>query len=762
MSKKKHRSLSWKEKYSACGELGKGGNGVVNLVERLSDKARFALKILVENNKEKKHRFITEIATVNKYSDKIKGIIPIIDFSDTEFWYVMPIATECMNYIKSNDENIVNIIKGTIQLCETLCQLHSLGISHRDIKPPNIYIYEERYAFSDFGLASTPDGEENFTNPNKPLGAIFTIAPEMKRDPNHADGKKADVYSLAKTMWMFLSRNEKGFDGVYNYLDPSHSLSYIQKYKGIHLVEIHELLKEATDNNPYVRPSISQFKARLEEWLAIYDDEEKSQISDWKFLDKQLFGALPPDSANWKTPKKIVDVLNIIGTTPAFNHMLLSSRGGLDFEYAKLANEQSCIEIYADGFCHIIKPKQLIYDGFGKNCEWNYFLLELDGLKPIISDSEFKNEMLVEDSPAHYVSASTAQYGVYDYDTGEPFPDGYRIVYRYTGGKFLIVMKWGPYNHINSTYDGRHGLCDSTNFRRYIEHLIKNYTIIFEKSLKDDRFDKLDKNKIKRRILNLPEFTKNPFIENYDNTVERLKMKERVSERTASIDYLKNNYDRICFRNLTDDDKTENENIRFYFEFTVPDGKLRLDFFNGSGQYIGTDGYIREFGHLMDENCFYVHDRHNAMLFQERFENDINYFLKQNGLHPLADYCQCISVKLKKAGKPIHLFTRLEIEKIMRNADDRVENQLVIDENGYAKIINNTVEGVLYPVRHESWNAGNVYVGKYSQLKTLDENYIMSLQGWLLYLKTGRKQYMDYLHENCNEKQLIEEIKKFY
>lgn len=343
MSKKKHKSLSWEEKYSAGGELGKGGNGVVTLVERLSDKARFALKILVKDNKEKKHRFITEIATVNKHSDKIKGIIPIIDFSVTEFWYVMPIATECMNYINSNDESIINIIKGTIQLCETLCQLHSLGISHRDIKPSNIYIYEERYAFSDFGLVSIPEVENYFTHSDKGLGAIFTIAPEMKRDPKHADGKKADVYSLAKTMWMFLSNNEKGFDGAYNYLDPSHSLSYMRKYKDTHLVEIHELLKESTDNNPAVRPSISQFKARLEEWLDIFNDEEKSQISDWQFLNKQLFGVPSPESASWKTPEKIVDVLNIIGTTPAFNHMLFSSRGGLDFEYAKLANEQSCI-----------------------------------------------------------------------------------------------------------------------------------------------------------------------------------------------------------------------------------------------------------------------------------------------------------------------------------------------------------------------------------------------------------------------------------
>ena len=31
--------------------------------------------------------------------------------------------------------------------------------------------------------------------------------------------------------------------------------------------------------------------------------------------------------------------MNIIGTAPAFNHMLFSTKGGLDFEYAKLAKD---------------------------------------------------------------------------------------------------------------------------------------------------------------------------------------------------------------------------------------------------------------------------------------------------------------------------------------------------------------------------------------------------------------------------------------
>ena len=35
-------------------------------------------------------------------------------------------------------------------------------------------------------------------------------------------------------------------------------------------------------------------KKRLLDWIDIYFDEDKSQASDWNFLNKQLFGSPPP------------------------------------------------------------------------------------------------------------------------------------------------------------------------------------------------------------------------------------------------------------------------------------------------------------------------------------------------------------------------------------------------------------------------------------------------------------------------------------
>ena len=126
------------------------------------------------------------------------------------------------------------------------------------------------------------------------------------------------------------------------------------------------------------------------------------------------------------------------------------------------------------------------------------------------------------------------------------------------------------------------------------------------------------------------------------------------------------------------------------------------------------------------------------------------------------DEHQYISISFRRCGAPIHLFEKEEIETLMRNADDRHTNQLVIDENGYAKIISDNENGMLYPVRLESWNAGNNYVGKYSKLFTLDETYECCLYGWLNYLKIGRTQYVDLLPEKIDKEQVVLKIKEFY
>ena len=274
------KQRAWESQFEKIEPIGEGGNAEVYRVKHNTTGQEYALKDLVEGGPEKRNRFIEEIHIMREYGSTITGILPIFDYSEDQHWYTMPIAMPVMKYIKINNLSIKEIIAYTIDLCDTLIGLHKEGISHRDIKPSNIYFYDQRFCFGDFGLVDFPESENDFTKSDKALGAIFTIAPEMKRNPKDADGKKADVFSFAKTVWMFLSDDEKGFDGVYNYKDPRFGLHCTVKYKNEHLVELEELLTDATSNDPSERPTIVEFKNRLINWLAIYSDHYKSQLSD--------------------------------------------------------------------------------------------------------------------------------------------------------------------------------------------------------------------------------------------------------------------------------------------------------------------------------------------------------------------------------------------------------------------------------------------------------------------------------------------------
>ena len=758
----KPKTKRWLSSFDEIKDLGAGGNADVYLVTEKTSGCQYALKELRNRNEEKKSRFISEIQIAKENSAIIPGIIPVIDDDRENYWYTMPIAQPVMEFI--NEKNLQEIVNGVLQLCETLEQLHDKRIHHRDIKPSNIYYYKGRFSLGDFGLVDFPDNDD-FTRSDQGLVAIFTSAPEMKRNPKVADASKADVFSLAKTLWMFLSGDEKGFDGVYNHLDESHSLRYVSRFKDEQLVEIDELLKDSTNNDPNLRPDIHMFKERLLSWSEIANDFDKSQNSDWMFLTQQLFGENVPGSSVWREIDKIVAVLNIIGRTPAYNHMLLSDHGGLDFSYAMRATEENCIYLYDTlGICYLVKPKSLQYEGFSEDYRWSYFRLDLKKLTPIICKyDKIDYEYLVEDVPGHYVDASYVQYGVYDYDSGKPLPEGYKEVKRYLEGSFLFVLKNGPYNHISGTYDGRHGMFESDEFREYIEKLIKMYLALLEKASCDECFNELSREEIDRMILESAYFNQNPFKTTDKDNEEKKKMEDArvlIKKRRA---FIKENYKEWNFFNafcLTTE--YPERPIRFFFEFRESSGGNIFDLINNKQKCICRNGLIKEVTVGNFEECAFVNNREEAVEILGNIAKIFEEYLNNEGLAAVDDHHQCFSISFRRHGIPSHLFEKSEIETAMRNADDRHNNQLVVEEDGYVKIISDNKDGMLYPVRLECWNAGNNYVGKFSKLCTLDEDYKYCLHGWLRYLKTGRKQYMDYLTEDIEEDSLISQSKEFY
>lgn len=185
-----------------------GGNAVVFFYSDGTNK--FALKYLSNRQAEPKERFKNEIDVVERNSSTVSGILPIIQSSKDDFWYTMPIAQKIEEYLVG--EPFEEVVKGIVQLAETLEKLHELEISHRDIKPDNIYFYNNRFSLGDFGLVSFPDSGD-LTKSTRGVGAVFTMAPEMRRYPDKADGKKQTCILLPKLCGFYCAKIKKDLRG---------------------------------------------------------------------------------------------------------------------------------------------------------------------------------------------------------------------------------------------------------------------------------------------------------------------------------------------------------------------------------------------------------------------------------------------------------------------------------------------------------------------------------------------------------------------
>ncbi|TKJ83844.1 serine/threonine protein kinase [Paenibacillus sp. CFBP13512] len=435
-----------------------GGNGAVWKAKKGDDFR--AIKLLKTLNKKTLARFNDEIKTIVENKD-IQGILPIYDYfispnlEDTS-WYVMPIASsiKLKTDAMSHEEKVDLIIK----IGKIIVELHQKEIVHRDIKPGNLLFYNDEYYLADFGLVDYPN-KDDITRKDESVGPRWTMAPEMKRSPKDADGKKADVYSLAKTLWIFLTGEEFGFDGQYS----SESKNSLNAYHSTLFSDpLDQLLYKSTSHDPNERPSMEQFIELLREWQEQNRDYVKRNPYEWKMVQKKLFPTNIPSRVVWETKEDIIQILNIVGNINSLNHMFLADGGGMDLSGASLAPEEDCI-VLAIGYKIIIKPIRLLFESIGRDSEWNYFRLEYDSVSPLFHNySKGRERLLIVD-------------GNYKENEGD-----FQLEFDYTrytdGGAMVIFMKTSTYNKISSTYDGRHNKMTTDEFKLYIEKMASKKT----------------------------------------------------------------------------------------------------------------------------------------------------------------------------------------------------------------------------------------------------------------------------------------------
>jgi serine/threonine protein kinase len=242
--------------------LGKGGNGEVWRCVG-SDGAWAAIKVLLQQrDRERLGRFRNEISFLLDHGRR-PGVVPIIDrdlSGNGKVWYVMPLAVPIRTAL-GPEPPPQQAVAAIAAVTRTLTALAEDGIFHRDLKPDNLFRLNQVWSVGDFGLVKYPAGEA-LTRHGRKLGPIHFMAPEMRESPDTADGELADVYAIAKTLWVLLADSNLPFPAQHRADDDICRLTARLDYRWASQLDL--LIERCTSNDPSMRPRMREVAGELD------------------------------------------------------------------------------------------------------------------------------------------------------------------------------------------------------------------------------------------------------------------------------------------------------------------------------------------------------------------------------------------------------------------------------------------------------------------------------------------------------------------
>ncbi|WP_379543213.1 protein kinase [Psychrobacter sp. R86515] len=447
-------------------KIGKGGNGVVwSASQKDMESEKIAIKFVRCGQDYQKQRFEREVTTQSSFDHE--SIISIYEYHTglNNCWFSMPICTSASSLL--NNKNATEVCDEYLNIVSSVNYIHSKGMAHRDIKPDNILNLDENLALADFGLISAPlrCKDRRITQVKNKLGNFATIAPELRfvKDIN-ADFRPADVYSLAVTLWMFLTKDKNGFDGQYA-ISAKSKLELALKDERLELRDLHDLLEKATENDPNLRPNIEEFEENLVKWIEATKDFAALISSKWTNLQEEI----NPYNAHYlvfNDVDVIVSVLNkIVRNDTAVHHCFLPRMGGLDLIRAEV-KENGEIRLLMDGGSNYdCLPKALHYVNYQYKPSESYFFLETKPIEKPINSELYKNNEVVDYTEFENGDLTFAEVHNNSIWQGKYIFGDTRSVTRVYEGSFLFVFRHSLYNSLPSTYDARHSEMGFDKFR---------------------------------------------------------------------------------------------------------------------------------------------------------------------------------------------------------------------------------------------------------------------------------------------------------
>jgi serine/threonine protein kinase len=196
-------------RYRLIALLGRGGMGEVwRAYDTAANNRTVAIKVLpanLANDSSFVRRFRREAEAAAQLNNP--HVIPIHNYGEIEgrLYVDMRLVEgrdlqEVLNAGPLEPGRAVRIIE---QVARALQAAHKVGLVHRDVKPSNILVDDDDFAYLiDFGIARGAD-QTNLTSAGDVIGSLHYMAPERLR-AQEADAR-ADIYALACVLYECLT-----------------------------------------------------------------------------------------------------------------------------------------------------------------------------------------------------------------------------------------------------------------------------------------------------------------------------------------------------------------------------------------------------------------------------------------------------------------------------------------------------------------------------------------------------------------------------
>lgn len=189
--------------------IGRGGMGEVYEARDTVKDRTVALKLLpreLSHNPTFRARLEREARSAGKLQEP--HVVPIHDFGEVDGQLFVDMrlidGVDLRSLLSRNGPlppaRAVSIVR---QIASALDAAHAAGVTHRDVKPENILVNAEDFAYLvDFGIANAAT-DETLTEQGSAIGTFAYMAPE-RFTHDHVD-HRADVYALACVLYECLT-----------------------------------------------------------------------------------------------------------------------------------------------------------------------------------------------------------------------------------------------------------------------------------------------------------------------------------------------------------------------------------------------------------------------------------------------------------------------------------------------------------------------------------------------------------------------------